>query len=121
MEIIILESVSYTRRSVQIIWYKRKESCFSIFTFKYKWIYVCSRLDIVVSSVECIILVWNHLNSRSKLYVDIANKLVVKYVTFHSVLKEYTVVYWINSKKSLRILHDVLFYIWSNTREDGRI
>jgi hypothetical protein len=38
-----------------------------------------------------------------------ANELVLKYFTFHSVLKELTVTYSINFKQWLGIVHDVLF------------
>jgi hypothetical protein len=52
-----------------------------------------------VFSVESIILVWNYLNSQKNYMWIMANELVVKYVTFHSVLKEVIVIYSINSKK----------------------
>jgi hypothetical protein len=58
-----------------------------------------SRLGIVVVSVESIILVWNYLNSQKNYMWIMANQLVVKYVTFHSVLKELIVTYSINSKR----------------------
>ncbi len=57
-----------------------------------------SRLDIVMFSIESIILVANYLNSQ-KIMSIMANELVVKYVTFHSVFKELIVTYSINSKK----------------------
>ncbi len=60
--------------------------------------FTCSRLDIVVFSVESIILVWNYLNSQKNYMWIMANELVVKYVTFHSILKELIVTYSINSK-----------------------
>jgi hypothetical protein len=47
-----------------------------------------------------------------------ANELVVKYVIFHSVLKELIVTYSINSKKWPRIFYDGLSYISSNKIED---
>jgi hypothetical protein len=53
----------------------------------------CSRLDIVVFSVESIILLWNFLNSQKNYMWIMANELVVKYVTFHSILKELIVTY----------------------------
>jgi hypothetical protein len=58
-----------------------------------------SRLDIVVFSVESIILVWNYLNSQKNYMWIMANERVVKYVTFHSALKALIVTYSINSKK----------------------
>jgi hypothetical protein len=59
----------------------------------------CLRLDIVVLSIESIISVWNYLKSQKNYMWIMANELVVKYVTFHSVLKELIVAYSINSKK----------------------